>query len=83
MVEFGNETKLSDKTVQLSLIWWGGSNFTACWYSLNNLEGLHNVTWHFEPFSNISLDTFTSNLVTLTCPSLQIFGKMQMGIFPI
>ena len=33
--------------------------------------------------SGILLETFVANLVFLTCPSLQILGKAQTGVFPI
>ena len=38
--------------------------------------------WHFAAFSNILLDTFVPNMVLPTCTSLQILGKIQMGVFP-
>ena len=39
--------------------------------------------WHFAAFSNISLETFMPNLVSLTPPSPQILSKTQMGVFLI
>ena len=40
---------------------------------------------HFAAFSNFSLEKFVPNLVSVTCPSLQIFGKTRWytGVFPI
>ena len=58
-------------------------NFTLCWFSLNNSETVKAVTCHFAIFSNISLETFMPNLVSLTRPSLQILGITQTGVFPI
>ena len=58
-----------------------GSNFTPlCWFSLNNSETLKAVPWPFAAFSNISLETSLPNLVSLTCPSLQILGNTDGGI---
>ena len=37
----------------------------------------------FEAFSDISLETFVPNLVSLTLPRLRILGKTQTEIFPI
>ena len=37
----------------------------------------------FISFHNNSLETFVPNMVSLTCTSLQILGKMQMGVFQI
>ena len=37
--------------------------------------------WYFAAFSNILLETFVTNLVSLTRPSLQILGKTQTGVF--
>ena len=39
--------------------------------------------WKFAAFSNILLETFLPNLVSLTRPSLQILRKTQTGVFPI
>ena len=39
--------------------------------------------WHFAAFSNISLETFMPNLVSLTPPSPKILSKTQMGVFLI
>ena len=36
-----------------------------------------------EAFSNILLETFVPNLVSIILPSLQILGKTQTGVFPI
>ena len=46
---------------------------TQKWYKLQ--------PWHFAAFSNISLDTFVPNLVSLTHPSLQILGKTRQWYF--
>ena len=37
----------------------------------------------FNLDKNVSLETFLSNLVSLTCPSLRILGKTQTGVFLI
>ena len=39
--------------------------------------------WKFAAFSNILLETFLPNLVSLTHPSLQILSKTQTEVFPI
>ena len=36
----------------------------------------------FAAFRNNLLETFVPNLVFPTCPSLQILGKTQTGVFP-
>ena len=54
-----------------------------CWFSLNNSETVKAVTLAFCSISNISVETFVSNFVSLTCPSLEILGKTQIGVFPI
>ena len=65
----------------LTLLWvCGGDNFTPPpppWFSLNN-SGMETLA-----FSNILLETSVPNLVSLTCPSFQISGKIQMVVFPI
>ena len=40
-------------------------------------------TWHFAAFTKILLETFVSNLVSLTYLSHQILGKPQTGVYPI
>ena len=50
------------------------------WLSFSNSKTVKAVTL---TFSNISLETFVSNLVSLTLSSFQILSKTQMGIFPI
>ena len=52
-------------------------------FSLNNSETVKAVKWHFATFSNVSLEIFISNLLFLTCPSLQILGKTQTEVSPI
>ena len=52
-----------------------------CRVSLNNSETVK--PWHVAAFSNILLKTFLPNLLSLTCPSLHILGKIQVGIFLI
>ena len=69
--------------LSLTLIWVGVDNFTPCWFSLNNSEKVKAVTLAFPVFSNISLEKFVPNLVSLTRPSLQILNNTQTGILPI
>ena len=61
----------------------GGVNFTPLLFSLNNSETVKAVTLAFCTFSNFLLETFAPNLVSLTCPSLQILRRTQTGVFPI
>ena len=53
------------------------------WFSFNNSETVKAVTLAFEAFSNILLEMFVPNVVFLTCPSLQVLGKIQTGVFLI
>ena len=46
-------------------------------------EAVKAVTWHFAAFGIVLLETFVQNLVPLTCPSLQILSKTQIGVFSI
>ena len=65
---------------------WVGDNFIPlphCWSSLNNSETVKALTLAFWSINRISLETFVSNLVSLTYPSLQIFGQTQTEVFPI
>ena len=39
------------------------------------------VTWAFCSKQQLLLETFASNLVSLTCPSLQILGKTRQDRF--
>ena len=67
----------------LTLIW-VGSNFTpAVSFHLITQKQWKGLPWNFAAFSNISLKTSVPNLVPITCPSLQILGKTQAGVFPI
>ena len=58
-------------------------------FSLNNSKTVKAVTpgngkaVTVTAFSNILLETFVPNLVSITCPMLQILGKPQTGVFPI
>ena len=55
-----------------------------CWFFLNNSKTVKAVTLeNFAACSKISLETSMPNLVSLTCPSLQILGKTQTGVSPI
>ena len=66
----------------LTLIWvW--EYFYSCWLCLNNSEMVNTVIVVFWTFSKFSLETLVPNLASLTCPSLQILGKTQTGVFPI
>ena len=67
----------------LILIWVGDNFIPHCWSSLNNSETVKALTLAFWSISRISLETFVSNLVSLTYPSLQIFGQTQTEVFPI
>ena len=53
----------------------------TCWFSLNNSETAKAATLAF--CSNILFETFLSNLVFLSCPSLKILGKTQTWLFQI
>ena len=56
----------------------GGGNFTPpCWFSLNNSETVKAVTLAFSSIQ----ENFLPNLVTLTCPSPQILGKLRRAYF--
>ena len=63
----------------------GGGNLPSppCWFSLNNSETVKAVTLPFAAFSDILLEIFVPNLVSLTSSSLQILGKTQTGVFSI
>ena len=50
--------------------------------TLNNSEAEKAVTVAFAAFRNSLLETFVPTLVFPTCPSLQILGKTQTGVFP-
>ena len=58
-------------------------NFTPhCWFSLNDSETVKAVTLpigDFVAFSNISLESYVTNLVSLSLISLQILGKTHAG----
>ena len=60
----------------------GNFNPLPCWFSFNNLEKLNAVTLAFCSIQLHFLETFLPNMVILTGPALQIFGKTQAGIFP-
>ena len=60
-----------------------GRGVTPCWFSFNNSETVKAVNLVFEALHKFSLETFMPNLVSLTCPSLQILDKTQTGIFLI
>ena len=53
------------------------------WFSLKNSKMVKAVPWYFAAFSNISLETFVPNLVSITRPSPQVSGKTQTGVFLI
>ena len=58
----------------------GGIILPPCWFSLNNSERVKVVTLtFFSIFPNIFFEKFVPNLVFLTLPSLQIFGKNADG----
>ena len=73
-----SKTLLGFSSTEILTLTWVGDNLLPCWFSLNNSEMVKTVT-----LSNILLDTFLPNLVSLPRPSLQILGKTQMGVFPI
>ena len=50
---------------------------------LGFLEMIKLQMWCIVAFSNFSLETFMPNLVSLTCPSLEILGKNQTKLFPV
>ena len=58
-------------------------NFTPhCWFSLNYSETVKAVTLrigNFVAFSNISTESYVTNLVSLSLISLQILGKTHAG----
>ena len=39
--------------------------------------------WYSAAFSNFRLETFLPNLVSLTCPILQVLDDTHTGVFPI
>ena len=51
------------------------------WFSLNNSETVKAVPWHFAAFTNISLETFLSNLISLTHPVSRYCAKLWWGYF--
>ena len=53
----------------------GGGNFSPNFF-LNNSETV-------KAFSNIFLEIFVPNFVSLICYSLQVLGKTQTEVFPI
>ena len=59
------------------------SNFLTLinFFSLNNSKMVRAVTRNFAAFSNILLEIFVPNLVSITCPSLQIWAKLRWGYF--
>ena len=74
----------NNNTINLTLICVRGGNFIPlCCFSLNNSEMVKKkLPCHFAAFSNISVLTFVPSLVSLTCPSLEIFGEIQTVVFP-
>ena len=48
------------------------------WFSLNKSE-----TAKAAAFTSISLETYVPNLISLTRPSLQTWGKLTRGVFSI
>ena len=52
-------------------VWWRG---TPCWFPLDNSEIIQAVA-HFSVFSNILLETFVPNLVSLTNPRSSYIGQ--------
>ena len=62
-------TLLTNQCLTLILAGKGG-NFTPCWFSLKISETVEAVTLAICNFSNISLETFVPNLVSLTHSSL-------------
>ena len=69
------------KIFSLTLIW-VGVFLPLCWFSLNNSETIKAVNLVFCSI-NFLLETFMPNLVSLTCPSLQILDRTQAKVFPI
>ena len=63
----------------------GRSIFTSTplWFSFNNSETVKAVHLAFEALNYFLLEKFLSNMVSLTCPSLQILSNAQTGLFPI
>ena len=61
---------------------WVGVFLPLCWFSLNNSEKIKAVNLVFCSI-NFLLETFMPNLVSLTCPSLQILDRTQTKVFPI
>ena len=57
------------------------SNLSAC--VGDNSEMIKVVNLAFFNIRNFLFETFMPNLVTLTCPSLQIMDKTQTGVFSI
>ena len=61
--------------VYLLTLTWMGRIVTPCWF-------LKAVNLACAALSNFLLDAFLPNLKSLTCPSFQILGKAQTGLFP-
>ena len=59
------------------------TNFPRGIWTSNQWRIDKDVSIRLAAFSNISLETSVPNLVSLTCPSLQILGKTQTGVFLI
>ena len=62
------------------------SNFTSplpVVFSLTTQKRWKLKPWNSTAFTAILLEAFVPNLVSLTCPSFQISGKTQTGVFPI
>ena len=70
-------------SISLTLIWGegGGGILPPGWFFCNNSKTVKAVTLAF--CSEILLETFVPNLVSLTCPNLWILSKAQTGVFPI
>ena len=60
----------------------GWGNFMLlCWFSLNNSGTMKAVTLAFCSIQLRFIKIFVPNLVSLTCPGLQILDKTQMVVF--
>ena len=64
----------------LTQIWMGVDVFLPL---LGFPEMIKLQMWCIAAFSNFSLETFMPNLVSLTCPSLEILGKNQTRLLPV
>ena len=60
---------------------YSGYFYPPSWFSINKSVFVKVVNWHFVALTNFSLETFMLNLVSLTCPSLQILVTTQSGVF--